>query len=119
MKGVLIVNDISSTDGVFISDLNYESAFVNKDNTTGCYRFVISSIKHEIFYIRLSDGKYRIYGEAWIVAGNPATIDKDVEALITVVKDEKVKYIDASNIKPEITSLFNEVADSATERDNR
>lgn len=119
MKGVLNVNDISSPDGVFVSDLNYEPAFVTKDNPAGCYRFVISSVMHEISYIRLSDGNYSICGEAWLVAGNPAKIDMDVKVLTVLLKDEKVKYIDRSIIKPEITSLSKAAADSGPERDNR
>lgn len=54
-------------------------------------------IMNEIFYIRLPDDTYRIYGESWIVAGSPAKIDKDVENLVSTLKNKNVKYIDADS----------------------
>lgn len=83
MTGYITVKELNNT-GTFVSDLDYDKHFSEKENPKGYFKTVIQPIENakgqnEIKYEKCKEG-FTVYGEAYIITGRGAwAIDKKIE----------------------------------------
>lgn len=93
MTGQIFVKRLNKS-GNYISELDYDAAFIDKSNPRGYFKMVIQPImncnnNHEIKYIRVSGG-YIVSGECYIISKRTET---EIDERIKKYKSDKWKNL--------------------------
>lgn len=100
MKGIIKLEKFTTnSNGIYISDLDYDKSFSEKGNKKGFFKIVISPIEHEIRYLRNPDGTVSVYGEAWVIAGNKKQIEEKIKDFVDGLKEDIVNYINEQTFR--------------------
>lgn len=78
MKGTMLVQKLKRK-GKYVSEIDYDSSFIDSNNPNGFFKLVICPIDEKIYYCKTKNG-FKILGECYIVG------DADEQSI-----DEKIR----------------------------
>lgn len=79
MTGTIVVKRIRK-NGKYVSELDYDGVFADKNNPKGLFRMVIHPIENTIIYKKVKDG-YEVTGEGYIISGLESEIEERVRKI--------------------------------------
>ena len=90
MRTTIAVKSLKNK-GYFVSELDTHSSYVGQDNPKGLFKIVILPIDHYLYFKKINDNTFNVYGTAKIITGSS---EERIDSIIKeFVSDKEEKAI--------------------------
>lgn len=92
MKGTIFAQKLKQK-GKYVSEIDYDSSFIDSDNPKGFFKMVICPIDGKIYYCKTKNG-FKILGECYIVSGaDEQSIDEKIRKRHYAESNEPIENV--------------------------
>ena len=92
MRGTMLVQKLQRK-GKYVSEIDYDSSFIDSDNPNGFFKMVICPIDGKIYCCKTKNG-FKILGECYIVSGaDERSIDEKIRKRHYAKSDESIENV--------------------------